>query len=160
MTAPCIVKILHEKSGELTKDMTPFAEAVYHSDCPYITSVLKGTFTSLGTGRGLGLENDMPLPEKPEPRTAARIPGSAATPPPTQPPYSVGYDIPRNMRESTEPPTAGKIWKNVMDEIHRGSPLDLEHPRPIPSSGVQMKPMGSKILSAPPGSVPGSAKPS
>ena len=41
----------------------------------------------------------------------------------------VGYDIPRNMPGIYGATYAGKIWKNVMDEIHQGlEPLDWEQP--------------------------------
>ena len=41
----------------------------------------------------------------------------------------VGYDIPRNMPGIYGATYAGKIWKNVMDEIHQGlPPLDWEQP--------------------------------
>ena len=62
----CIVKIVHEHDGELTKDMKPSAKQVYRSDSAFmLTDVLKGTFTaSYGTGRGLGLENNMPAAGK------------------------------------------------------------------------------------------------
>ena len=109
----CIVKILHEKESELTKDMTPFAKQVYRSDSAFmLTDVLKGTFTSpYGTGRGLGLENDMPAAGKTGTQTAARIPGSAATPLTTQPPSGWVTISPVICRESTEPPTQEKSGK-------------------------------------------------
>ena len=78
----CITKIIHEHDGELTKDLKPSAHQVYRDDSAFmLTDVLKGTFTaSYGTGQGLGLDNDMPAAGKPVLLTAARIPGSAATP--------------------------------------------------------------------------------
>ena len=127
----CIVKILHEKEGELTKDMTPFAKQVYRSDSAFmLTDVLKGTFTSpYGTGRGLGLENDMPAAGKTGTTNSSRDTWFCGYAPYYTAAVWVGYDIPRNMPGIYGATYAGKIWKNVMDEIHQGlPPLDWEQP--------------------------------
>ena len=127
----CIVKILHEKEGELTKDMTPFAKQVYRSDSAFmLTDVLKGTFTSpYGTGRGLGLENDMPAAGKTETTNSSKDTWFCGYTPYYTAAVWVGYDIPRNMPGIYGATYAGKIWKNVMDEIHQGlPPLDWEQP--------------------------------
>lgn len=127
----CIVKILHEKEGELTKDMTPFAKQVYRSDSAFIlTDVLKGTFTSpYGTGRGLGLENDMPAAGKTGTTNSSKDTWFCGYTPYYTAAVWVGYDIPRNMPGIYGATYAGKIWKNVMDEIHQGlPPLDWEQP--------------------------------
>ena len=127
----CIVKILHEKEGELTKDMTPFAKQVYRSDSAFmLTDVLKGTFTSpYGTGRGLGLENDMPAAGKTGTTNSNRDTWFCGYTPYYTAAVWVGYDIPRNMPGIYGATYAGKIWKNVMDEIHQGlPPLDWEQP--------------------------------
>ena len=127
----CIVKILHEKEGELTKDMTPFAKQVYRSDSAFmLTDVLKGTFTSpYGTGRGLGLENDMPAAGKTGTTNSSKDTWFCGYTPYYSAAVWVGYDIPRNMPGIYGATYAGKIWKNVMDEIHQGlPPLDWEQP--------------------------------
>lgn len=127
----CIVKILHEKEGELTKDMTPFAKQVYRSDSAFmLTDVLKGTFTSpYGTGRGLGLENDMPTAGKTGTTNSSKDTWFCGYTPYYTAAVWVGYDIPRNMPGIYGATYAGKIWKNVMDEIHQGlPPLDWEQP--------------------------------
>ena len=127
----CIVKILHEKEGELTKDMTPFAKQVYRSDSAFmLTDVLKGTFTSpYGTGRGLGLENDMPAAGKTGTTNSSKDTWFCGYTPYYTAAVWVGYDIPRNMLGIYGATYAGKIWKNVMDEIHQGlPPLDWEQP--------------------------------
>ena len=127
----CIVKILHEKEGELTKDMTPFAKQVYRSDSAFmVTDVLKGTFTSpYGTGRGLGLENDMPAAGKTGTTNSSKDTWFCGYTPYYTAAVWVGYDIPRNMPGIYGATYAGKIWKNVMDEIHQGlPPLDWEQP--------------------------------
>lgn len=127
----CIVKILHEKEGELTKDMTPFAKQVYRSDSAFmLTDVLKGTFTSpYGTGRGLGLENDMPAAGKTGTTNSSKDTWFCGYTPYYTAAVWVGYDIPRNMPGIYGATYAGKIWKNVMDEIHQGlPPLDWEQP--------------------------------
>lgn len=127
----CIVKILHEKESELTKDMTPFAKQVYRSDSAFmLTDVLKGTFTSpYGTGRGLGLENDMPVAGKTGTTNSSKDTWFCGYTPYYTAAVWVGYDIPRNMPGIYGATYAGKIWKNVMDEIHQGlPPLDWEQP--------------------------------
>jgi len=127
----CIVKILHEKESELTKDMTPFAKQVYRSDSAFmLTDVLKGTFTSpYGTGRGLGLENDMPAAGKTGTTNSSKDTWFCGYTPYYTAAVWVGYDIPRNMPGIYGATYAGKIWKNVMDEIHHGlPPLDWEQP--------------------------------
>ena len=127
----CIVKILHEKEGELTKDMTPFAKQVYRSDSAFmLTDVLKGTFTSpYGTGRGLGLENDVPAAGKTGTTNSSKDTWFCGYTPYYTAAVWVGYDIPRNMPGIYGATYAGKIWKNVMDEIHQGlPPLDWEQP--------------------------------
>lgn len=130
----CIVKILHEKESELTKDMTPFAKQVYRSDSAFmLTDVLKGTFTSpYGTGRGLGLENDMPAAGKTGTTNSSKDTWFCGYTPYYTAAVWVGYDIPRNMPGIYGATYAGKIWKNVMDEIHQGlPPLDWEQPDTI-----------------------------
>jgi penicillin-binding protein 1A len=127
----CIVKILHEKESELTNDMTPFAKQVYRSDSAFmLTDVLKGTFTSpYGTGRGLGLENDMPAAGKTGTTNSSKDTWFCGYTPYYTAAVWVGYDIPRNMPGIYGATYAGKIWKNVMDEIHQGlPPLDWEQP--------------------------------
>ena len=127
----CIVKILHEKESELTKDMTPFAKQVYRSDSAFmLTDILKGTFTSpYGTGRGLGLENDMPAAGKTGTTNSSKDTWFCGYTPYYTAAVWVGYDIPRNMPGIYGATYAGKIWKNVMDEIHQGlPPLDWEQP--------------------------------
>lgn len=127
----CIVKILHEKESEFTKDMTPFAKQVYRSDSAFmLTDVLKGTFTSpYGTGRGLGLENDMPAAGKTGTTNSSKDTWFCGYTPYYTAAVWVGYDIPRNMPGIYGATYAGKIWKNVMDEIHQGfPPLDWEQP--------------------------------
>ena len=127
----CIVKILHEKESELTKDMTPFAKQVYRSDSAFmLTDVLKGTFTSpYGTGRGLGLKNDMPAAGKTGTTNSSKDTWFCGYTPYYTAAVWVGYDIPRNMPGIYGATYAGKIWKNVMDEIHQGlPPLDWEQP--------------------------------
>lgn len=127
----CIVKIVHEHDGELTKDMKPSAKQVYRSDSAFmLTDVLKGTFTaSYGTGRGLGLENNMPAAGKTGTTNSSKDTWFCGYTRYYTTAVWVGYDIPRNMPGIYGATYAGKIWKNVMDEIHQGlEPLDWEQP--------------------------------
>ena len=116
----CIRRIDHEHNGELTKNLKAHSQVVYQQDSAYmLTDILKGTLTeAYGTGYGLALENDMPAAGKPVPPTAAKTPGSAATPA-TTPPQSGWDTIPCGLcRAFTEKPmperSGSRLWTRFM----------------------------------------------
>ena len=129
MAPPCIVKILHEKESELTKDMTPFAKAgLPQRILLYAHRRLEKAYPPYGTGRGLGWKMICPLRKNGNHNSSKDTWFCGYTPYYTAAVW-VGYDIPRNMPGTYGATYAGKIWKNVMDEIHQGlPPLDWEQP--------------------------------
>lgn len=127
----CIRRIEHEQEGELTKNLKPFAKQVYQEDSAFmLTDILKGTLTEPhGTGYGLALGGGMPAAGKTGTTNSSKDTWFCG--------YSryyttavwVGYDIPRSMPGVYGSTYAGKIWKQVMDQIHIGKePWDWEQP--------------------------------
>lgn len=130
----CIVKILHEHLGELTKDLKPAAKQVYRDDSAFmLTDILKGTMLApYGTGRGLALENDMPAAGKTGTTNSSKDTWFCGYTRYYTAAIWVGYDIPRNMPGIYGATYAGKIWKSIMDEIHQGLPvLDWQMPESV-----------------------------
>ncbi|WP_432626365.1 transglycosylase domain-containing protein [Brotaphodocola sp.] len=130
----CIVKIEHEQKGELTKDMKDHANRVYQEDSAFmLTDILKGTLTeSYGTGRGLALANDMPAAGKTGTTNSSKDTWFCGYTRYYTTAVWVGYDTPRAMPGIYGSTYAGKIWKNVMDQIHTGKePLDWEMPTTV-----------------------------
>lgn len=130
----CIVKIEHEQKGELTKDLKEHANRVYQEDSAFmLTDILKGTLTeSYGTGRGLALANDMPAAGKTGTTNSSKDTWFCGYTRYYTTAVWVGYDTPRAMPGIYGSTYAGKIWKNVMDQIHTGKePLDWEMPTTV-----------------------------
>lgn len=130
----CIVKIEHEQKGELTKDLKEHANRVYQEDSAFmLTDILKGTLTeSYGTGRGLALANDMPAAGKTGTTNSSKDTWFCGYTRYYTTAVWVGYDTPRAMPGIYGSTYAGKIWKNVMDQIHAGKePLDWEMPTTV-----------------------------
>ncbi len=127
----CIVKIEHEQQGDLTKDRKPHASQVYQEDSAYIlTDVLKGTMEEdYGTGRGLGLANGVISAGKTGTTNSSKDTWFCGYTRYYTGAIWVGYDIPRAMPGIYGSTYAGRIWKNVMDQIHEGKEiLDWECP--------------------------------
>lgn len=130
----CIRRIDHEQKGELTRNLKPFAKQVYQEDSAFmLTDILKGTLTEpYGTGYGLALEGGMPAAGKTGTTNSSKDTWFCG--------YSryyttavwVGYDTPRAMPGVYGSTYAGKIWKQVMDQIHAGKePWDWEQPSTV-----------------------------
>lgn len=127
----CIVKIVHEHDGELTKNWTPSAKQVYLEDTAFmITDILKGTMSSpYGTGRGLGLAGGMPCAGKTGTTNSNKDTWFCGYTRYYTTAIWVGYDIPRAMPGIFGSTYAGRIWKKVMDQIHTDlEPWDWEVP--------------------------------
>lgn len=127
----CIVKIVHERDGELTKNSRPSAKQVYLEDSAFmITDILKGTMTSpYGTGRGLSLNGNMPCAGKTGTTNSSKDTWFCGYTRYYTAAIWVGYDIPRAMPGIYGSTYAGKIWKKVMDQIHTDlEPWDWEVP--------------------------------
>lgn len=140
----CIVRIEHEHDGDLTKNMKDSAKQVYQEDSVFmLTDILKGTMTApYGTGRGLSLDHGMPAAGKTGTTNSSRDTWFCGYTRYYTTAVWVGYDIPRDMPGVYGSTYAGKIWKNVMDQIHQGlEPLDWETPETVekradPKSGI------------------------
>ena len=125
----CIRRIDHEHNGELTKNLKAHSQVVYQQDSAYmLTDILKGTLTeSYGTGYGLALENDMPAAGKTGTTNSSKDTWFCGYTRYYTTAIWVGYDTPRAMPGIYGKTYAGKIWKQVMDQIHEGKePLDWE----------------------------------
>lgn len=130
----CIRQIDHEQQGNLTKDLKPHARQVYQEDSAYmLTDILKGTLTeSYGTGYGLALDNDMPAAGKTGTTNSSKDTWFCGYTRYYTTAVWVGYDIPRAMPGIYGKTYAGKIWKQVMDQIHTGKePWDWEQPATV-----------------------------
>ena len=130
----CIRRIDHEHNGELTKNLKAHSQVVYQQDSAYmLTDILKGTLTeSYGTGYGLALENDMPAAGKTGTTNSSKDPWFCGYTRYYTTAIWVGYDTPRAMPGIYGKTYAGKIWKQVMNQIHEGKePLDWEQPATV-----------------------------
>lgn len=130
----CIRKMDHEHNGELTKNLKPHSQVVYQQDSAYmLTDILKGTLTeSYGTGYGLALENGMPAAGKTGTTNSSKDTWFCGYTRYYTTAVWVGYDTPRAMPGIYGKTYAGKIWKQVMDQIHEGKePLDWEQPATV-----------------------------
>ncbi|MCD8083733.1 MAG: penicillin-binding protein [Clostridiales bacterium] len=129
----CIRQIVHEQDGDLTKNRTDYARQVYQEDSVYmLTDILKGTLNEpFGTGYGLGLQTVCRRPARPVPRTAARIPGFAAIPAITPPPYGLVTIRPEPCPAYTEAHTPEKSGRTSWISSTRSwSPGTGSSPRP------------------------------
>ena len=130
----CIRRIDHEHNGELTKNLKAHSQVVYQQDSAYmLTDILKGTLTeSYGTGYGLALENDMPAAGKTGTTNSSKDTWFCGYTRYYTTAIWVGYDTPRAMPGIYGKTYAGKIWKQVMNQIHEGKePLDWEQPATV-----------------------------
>ena len=130
----CIRKIDHEHNGELTKNLKAHTQVVYQQDSAYmLTDILKGTLNeSYGTGYGLALENGMPAAGKTGTTNSSKDTWFCGYTRYYTTAVWVGYDTPRAMPGIYGKTYAGKIWKQVMDQIHEGKePLDWEQPATV-----------------------------
>ena len=130
----CIRRIDHEHNGELTKNLKAHSQVVYQQDSAYmLTDILKGPLTeAYGTGYGLALENDMPAAGKTGTTNSSKDTWFCGYTRYYTTAIWVGYDTPRAMPGIYGKTYAGKIWKQVMDQIHEGKePLDWEQPATV-----------------------------
>ncbi len=130
----CIVKVEHEQLGELTKSLNPQARQIYQEDSAFmITDILKGVLNEpYGTGYGLALENGMPAAGKTGTTNSSKDTWFCGYTRYYTTAVWVGYDIPRAMPGIYGSTYAGKIWKQVMDDLHSDKELwDWEQPETI-----------------------------
>ena len=127
----CIRRIDHEHNGELTKNLKPHTQLVYQQDSAYmLTDVLKGTLNEpYGTGYGLALESGMPAAGKTGTTNSSKDTWFCGYTRYYTTAVWVGYDTPRAMPGIYGKTYAGRIWKQVMDQIHESKELsDWEQP--------------------------------
>jgi penicillin-binding protein 1A len=130
----CILRIEHEHDGDVTKTVKHYAKQVYQEDTAYmITDVLKGTLNEpYGTGYGLALTDGMPAAGKTGTTNSSKDTWFCGYTRYYTTAVWVGYDIPRAMPGIYGSTYAGKIWKNVMDQIHADlEPWDWEMPETV-----------------------------
>ncbi len=140
----CILKIRHEQQGDLTRNMNAYAKQVYQEDSAFmVTDILKGTLSEpFGTGYGLGLSGGMPAAGKTGTTNSSKDTWFCGYTRYYTTAVWVGYDIPRAMPGVYGSTYAGKIWQNVMNQIHEGlEPWDWEKPdtveeRTDPQTGI------------------------
>jgi penicillin-binding protein 1A len=130
----CILRIEHEHDGDMTKSVKHYTKQVYQEDTAYmITDVLKGTLNEpYGTGYGLALAAEMPAAGKTGTTNSSKDTWFCGYTRYYTTAVWVGYDIPRAMPGIYGSTYAGKIWKNVMDQIHADlEPWDWEMPETV-----------------------------
>lgn len=140
----CILRIVHEQQGDISKNIKPQAQQVYQEDTAYmITDILKGTLTEpYGTGRGLSLSGGMPAAGKTGTTNSSKDTWFCGYTRYYTTAVWVGYDIPRAMPGIFGSTYAGRIWKKTMDELHSGKePWDWEQPSTVeqkedPKTGI------------------------
>ena len=141
----CITRILHEHDGELTKDMKASTRQIYRDDSAFmLTDILKGTLTApYGTGRGLNLDGGMPAAGKTGTTNSSKDTWFCGYTRYYTAAVWVGYDIPRDMPGIYGATYAGRIWKNIMNQLHTGlEPWDWEQPESVehrtdPKNGIE-----------------------
>ena len=128
----CILKIVHDKNGEVTSNMKEQKTQVYLPDTAWmITDILKGNFTE-GTAKGLALSGGMPAAGKTGTTNESRQTWFCGYTRYYSAAFWVGYDTPRPMPGVYGATYAGKIWKQAMDRIHTDkTPLDWEKPASV-----------------------------
>lgn len=127
----CITSIRHEQEGELYKSKEHLNQ-VYTVDTAYmLTDVLKGTFSEIGTGRGLDLGN-MPAAGKTGTTNSNKDTWFCGYSKYYTTAVWVGYDTPRPMPGIFGATYAGKIWNKFMMDIHSElTPFDWEKPETV-----------------------------
>lgn len=130
----CIVKIVHEKEGDLTKNYIPAGTPVYREDTAWMmTDILKGTITQpYGTGYGLGLDNGQIAAGKTGTTNESKDTWFCGYTRFYTMAVWVGYDTPRAMPGVYGSTYAGRIWQSAMNKIHEGlQPEDWPQPATV-----------------------------
>ncbi len=130
----CILRIEHERDGNLTFRIPAITRQVYGTDTAFmLTDVLKGTMTSpYGTGRSLKLDGGMPAAGKTGTTNSSKDTWFCGYTRYYTGAVWVGYDIPRAMPGIFGSTYAGVIWKNIMNDLHQElEPWDWERPETV-----------------------------
>lgn len=129
----CITDIKDSSNNSVIANVRTETKQVYEKDSAYLmTDVLKGTINeSYGTGHGLGLAN-MPAAGKTGTTNSNKDTWFCGYTKYYTTAVWVGYDTPKEMPGVYGATYAGKIWQNVMNEIHTGlEPLDWDAPETV-----------------------------
>lgn len=140
----CIIRIEHERDGDLTGGQSLGTEAVYSKETAYmITDIMKDSLLKpYGTGYGLSLKDGMPAAGKTGTTNSSKDTWFCGYTKYYTLSVWVGYDLPRAMPGVYGASYAGKIWQDAMNRIHTGLPLlDWERPESVdyrydPATGV------------------------
>lgn len=121
----CVVKICDSNDNLIFENRTR-TKQIYSEDTAYmLTDVLKGTINKpYGTGHGLALKHNIPAAGKTGTTNNNKDTWFCGYTPQYTAAIWSGYDIPRPMPGVFGSTYSGKIWKNVMDAIHEGLPVE------------------------------------
>lgn len=130
----CIVKIVQEKEGDLTKNYIYSGTPVYREDTAWMmTDILKGTITQpYGTGYGLALDNGQIAAGKTGTTNESKDTWFCGYTKYYTMAVWVGYDTPRAMPGVYGATYAGRIWQSAMNKLHEGlEPADWPQPATV-----------------------------
>jgi penicillin-binding protein 1A len=130
----CILKIVQEKEGDLTKDYKSTGTKVYREDTAWMmTDILKGTIEQpYGTGYGLQLNNGQIAAGKTGTTNESKDTWFCGYTRYYTMAVWVGYDTPRAMPGVYGSTYAGRIWQSAMNVLHEGlEPADWTQPATV-----------------------------
>ncbi len=126
----CIIRIEHEKEGEILGDDQGYVQ-IYSQDTAYMmTDVLKDSIRMpYGTGRALALQNNMPCAGKTGTTNSSKDTWFCGYTKYYTMAVWVGYDQPKAMPGIYGATYAGTIWQSAMNRLHENLEiLDWEKP--------------------------------
>ena len=129
----CIIKLLDRNGKDIMSSINKKDKQVYDADAAYmITSIMKDTIEQpYGTAYGLGLKN-MPAAGKTGTTNESKDTWFSGYTKYYTTTVWVGYDTPRPMPHVYGATYAGKIWQNIMNQIHEElEPEDWTQPDTI-----------------------------
>ncbi len=115
----CIVKIMDTNGTTIVGENTE-GRTIYNVNASrMMTDVLRGVFTSSGTGKGLGLRN-MPAAGKTGTTNDKKDGWFVGYTPYYTTSVWVGYDLPKSLSSLSGSSYPGRIWNSFMQELHEG----------------------------------------
>jgi len=130
----CIVKMVQEKEGDITKNFIAAGTPVYREDTAWMmTDILKGTIEQpYGTGYGLALDNGQIAAGKTGTTNESKDTWFCGYTKYYTMAVWVGYDTPRAMPGVYGSTYAGRIWQSAMNKLHEGlEPADWAQPATV-----------------------------
>lgn len=112
--------------GEVIYENTKHAEKIFNKGTSFLlTDMLKGVITEKhGTAKGLALSSNMPTAAKTGTTDDSKDGWFAGYTPYYTTTIWVGNDTPSQISNLYGGTYPGKIWKNYMDKIHKGLPIE------------------------------------